>query len=631
MSILESIDSPADLKRVPVDQLPLLAEEIREQIISVTSAVGGHLSSNLGVVEITLALHYLLDTPKDKIVWDTSNQAYAHKLLTGRREHFHTLRQYGGLSGFCKREESIYDTFNAGHAGTGVSAAIGMAAARDLAEQHHKVVCVVGDGAMTSGMTLEAMQHVGGLQKDLLVILNDNQMSISRNVGSLSAYLNRTFTGEFVTHIREEAKHLLKAIPRVGDQLTRLAHRAEELAKGLVLPGVLFEELGFRYVGPIDGHNFEHLLPTLENVLKLKRPALLHVITKKGKGYEPAVKDAVWFHACSPFIRETGQPAKPSTKPSYTAVAIKTLCRLAREDRRIVAITAAMCEGTGLTAFQKEFPDRFHDVGIAEQHALTFAAGLATQGARPVVAMYSTFLQRAFDQVVHDVATQNLPVTILIDRGGLVAEDGTTHHGAFDYAYLRHVPNMVVMAPKDENELQHMVKTCLSYEGPASVRYSRGSAWGVPMDVAPKALPLGRAELLREGYDVAVVAIGITALPALEAAERLADEGISAAVVNARFVKPLDHALIAQVARQVKCLVTVEEGCRMGGFGSAVLEALSDQGIVHMPTRVLGLPDKYVEQGPQDLLRVQYGLTADGIYEEAKALYTMTVLGVERQ
>src|SRR2546426_241537 len=370
MSILESIDSPADLKRVPVDQLPLLAEEIREQIISVTSAVGGHLSSNLGVVEITLALHYLLDTPKDKIVWDTSNQAYAHKLLTGRREHFHTLRQYGGLSGFCKREESIYDTFNAGHAGTGVSAAIGMAAARDLAEQYHKVVCVVGDGAMTSGMTLEAMQHVGGLQKDLLVILNDNQMSISRNVGSLSAYLNRTFTGEFVTHIREEAKHLLKAIPRVGDQLTRLAHRAEELAKGLVLPGVLFEELGFRYVGPIDGHNFEHLLPTLENVLKLKRPALLHVITKKGKGYEPAVKDAVWFHACSPFIRETGQPAKPSTKPSYTAVAIKTLCRLAREDRRIVAITAAMCEGTGLTAFQKEFPDRFHDVGIAEQHAL---------------------------------------------------------------------------------------------------------------------------------------------------------------------------------------------------------------------------------------------------------------------
>src|SRR6266568_3971310 len=631
MSILKTMDSPADLKRVPVDQLPLLAEEIRERIIAVTSAVGGHLASNLGVVELTIALHYLMDTPKDKIVWDTSNQAYAHKLLTGRAEQFHTLRKYEGLSGFCKREESIYDTFNAGHAGTGVSAALGMAVARDLAEQHHKVVCVVGDGAMTSGMTLEAMQQVGGLQKDLLVILNDNQMSISRNVGSLSAYLNRTFTGEFVTHIREEAKHLLKAIPRVGDQLTRLAHRAEELAKGLVLPGVLFEELGFRYVGPIDGHNFEHLLPTLENVLKLKRPALLHVITKKGKGYEPAVKDAVWFHACSPFIRETGQPAKPSTKPSYTAVAIKTLCRLAREDRRLVAITAAMCEGTGLTAFQKEFPDRFHDVGIAEQHALTFAAGLATQGARPVVAMYSTFLQRAFDQVVHGVATQNLPVTILIDRGGLVAEDGTTHHGAFDYAYLRHVPNMVIMAPKDENELQHMVKTCVTYEGPAAVRYPRGSACGVDMDLYPSALPIGQGELLREGKDLALIAIGVTVQPAMRAAERLADEGISVAVVNARFVKPLDVYMIARVAKQVKCLLTVEEGCRMGGFGSAVLEALSDQGIVHMPTRVLGLPDKYIEQGPQDLLRVQYGLTADGMYEEAKALYTMTVLGVERQ
>ena len=630
MSLLKTIDSPADLKRVPVEQLPALAEEIREQIVSVTSAVGGHVASNLGVVELTVALHYLLNTPKDKIVWDTSNQAYTHKLLTGRREYFHTLRQYGGLSGFCKREESIYDTFNAGHAGTGVSAALGMAVARDLAEQHHKVVCVVGDGAMTSGMTLEAMQHVGGLQKDLLVILNDNQMSISRNVGSLSAYLNRTFTGEFVTHVKEEAKHLLKAIPRVGDQLTRLAHRAEELAKGLVLPGLLFEELGFRYVGPIDGHNFEHLLPTLENVLKLKGPMLLHVITKKGKGYKPAMKDPVWFHACPSFVRETGQPAKSSTKPSYTAVAVKTLCRLAREDRRIVAITAAMCEGTGLTAFAKEFPDRFHDVGIAEQHALTFAAGLATQGVRPVVAMYSTFLQRAFDQVVHDVATQNLPVTILIDRGGLVAEDGTTHHGAFDYAYLRHVPNMVVMAPKDENELQHMVKTCLSYEGPASVRYSRGSAWGVPMDPAPKALPIGKAELLREGYDVGVVAIGIMVIPALEAAERLADEGIAAAVINARFAKPLDHALIGQVARRVKCLVTVEEGCRLGGFGSAVLESLSDQGIVHMPTRVLGLPDKYIEQGPQALLRVQHGLTADGIYESAKALYTRTALGVER-
>ena len=631
MSLLQAINSPADLKRVPIHQLPALAEEIREQIIAVTAANGGHLASNLGVVELTLALHYLLKTPADKIVWDTSNQAYTHKLLTGRREAFHSLRQYGGLSGFCKREESVYDTFNAGHAGTGVSAAIGMAVARDLEELGHKVVCVVGDGAMTSGMTLEAMEHAGGLHKDLVVILNDNQMSISKNVGSLSSYLNRTFTGEFVTHFKAEAKHLIKAIPRVGDQISKMARRAEELAKGLILPGVLFEELGFRYVGPIDGHNFEHLLPTLQNVFKLKGPTLVHVITKKGMGYEPAMKDPVWFHACPAFIRETGQPAKKSSKPSYTAVAINTLCRLAREDKRIVAITAAMCEGTGLNAFANEFPDRFHDVGIAEQHALTFAAGLATQGVRPVVAMYSTFLQRAFDQVVHDVATQNLPVSIFIDRGGLVAEDGTTHHGAFDYAYLRHVPNMVVMAPKDENELQHMVKTCLSHEGPASVRYSRGSAWGVPMDAQPKALPIGQGELLREGNDVALVAVGITVLPALQAADRLAEEGISAAVVNARFVKPLDHALLARVAGRVKCLVTVEEGCRMGGFGSAVLESLSDHGIVNLPTKVSGLPDKYIEQGPQDLLRVQYGLTADGIYEEAKALLATVNMGVEER
>ncbi len=629
MPILQAINSPADLKRVPRQRLPVLAEEIREQIISVTATNGGHLASNLGVVELTLALHYLLETPMDKIVWDTSNQAYTHKLLTGRREEFPTLRQYGGLSGFCKREESVFDTFNAGHAGTGVSAAVGMAVARDLEEQGHKVVCVVGDGAMTSGMTLEAMEHAGGLHKDLVIILNDNQMSISKNVGSLSAYLNRTFTGEFVTRVRAETGHLLRSIPGIGGQIGKMAHRAEELAKGLILPGLLFEELGFRYVGPIDGHNFEHLLPTLENVLKLKGPTLLHVITKKGLGYEPAMNDPVWFHACPAFDRETGRPVKKGTIPSYTTVAVKTLCRLAREDRRIVAITAAMCEGTGLSAFEKEFPDRFHDVGIAEQHALTFAAGLATQGARPVVAMYSTFLQRAFDQVVHDVATQNLPVTICVDRGGLVAEDGTTHHGAFDFAYLRQVPNMVVMAPKDENELQHMIRTCLSHNGPAAVRYSRGSGWGVDLEPSPTVLPIGRGELLREGCDVALVAIGITVVPALRAAERLAEEDISVAVINARFVKPLDHALIGRVASQVKCLVTVEEGCRMGGFGSAVLESLSDQGIINLPTKVIGLPDHYIEQGPQDILRVQYGLTADGIYEEAKALLATATMGVE--
>jgi len=620
MSILKTIQGPADLKRLSTAQFPALCQEIREQIIGVVSNVGGHLASNLGVVELTVALHYLLETPKDKIVWDTSNQAYAHKLLTGRREQFHTLRQYGGLSGFCKREESVYDTFNAGHAGTGVSAAYGMVEAREQLGQKHKVVCVVGDGAMTAGMTLEGLHHAGGTGKDFVVILNDNQMSISKNVGAISSYLNRTFTGEFYTKMREETGQLLGKIPHIGMDMQKLARRAEELAKGAILPGLLFEELGFRYAGPIDGHNFEHLLPTLENVLKMKGPVLLHVITKKGLGYEPAVKNPVWFHACPPFVRETGVPAKKAARPSYTQIAIDSLVKLAREDKRIVAITAAMCEGTGLTAFEKEFPERLYDVGIAEQHAVTFAAGLAAQGMKPVVAMYSTFLQRAYDQVVHDVATQNLPVTFCIDRGGLVAEDGTTHHGAFDYAYLRHMPNMTVMAPKDENELQHMLKTCLSHDGPAAVRYPRGVSLGVKMDEKPKALPVGKAELLREGTDVAIMAIGVTVWQAVKAAEKLQEEGISAAVVNARFVKPLDRELIVGVAKRVRYVVTVEEGGKMGGFGSAVLEALSEAGAHDVATKVLGLPDWYIEQGPQDLLRERYGLTAEGIYTSVKEL-----------
>jgi 1-deoxy-D-xylulose-5-phosphate synthase len=620
MSILKHIHSPSDLKRLSPSQFPPLCQEIREQILGAVSSVGGHLASNLGVVELTVALHYLLDTPTDKIVWDTSNQAYAHKLLTGRRERFHTLRQYGGLSGFCKREESVYDTFNAGHAGTGVSAAFGMVEAREQLGHKHKVVCVVGDGAMTAGMTLEGLHHAGGLGRDFLVILNDNQMSISKNVGAISAYLSRTITGEFYGKVREETGQLLRKIPHIGPDMQKLARRAEELAKGAILPGLLFEELGFQYSGPIDGHNFEHLLPTLENVLKMKGPVLLHVITKKGLGYEPAMKNPVWFHACPPFVRETGAPAKKAARPSYTQFAMDTLVKLAREDKRVVAITAAMCEGTGLTAFEKEFPDRLYDVGIAEQHAVTFAGGLATQGLKPVVAMYSTFLQRAYDQVVHDVATQNLPVVFCIDRGGLVAEDGTTHHGAFDYAFLRHVPNMTVMAPKDENELQHMMKTALQHDGPISVRYPRGVSLGVKMDPAPTALPIGKGELLKDGTEVAIIAIGVSVWQAVQAAERLSQEGVSTAVVNARFAKPLDRALIVDLAKRVRYVVTVEEGCKMGGFGSAVLETLSDEGVSGVTTKVLGLPDWYIEQGPQDLLRERYGLTSEGIYQSVKEL-----------
>ena len=625
MSVLEMISRPADLKNLSPEQFPQICKEIREKIISVISNVGGHLASNLGVIELTVALHYLLDTPRDLIVWDTGNQAYAHKLLTGRQEQFHTIRQYGGLSGFCKREESEYDTFNAGHAGTGVSAAVGFVEAREQRKQSHKVVCVVGDGALTSGLTMEGLQHAGGLNRDLLVILNDNQMSISKNVGAISAYLNRTITGEFFDRVTEETKRVLGKMPHIGEQVQRLAGRAQELVKGLLLPGLLFEELGFRYVGPIDGHQFEHLLPTLENVLKLEGPTLLHVVTKKGLGYGPAMDDPVWFHASSPFDRDTGRPKRKSARPSYSSFAVNTLIQLAREDPRIVAVTAAMSEGTGLAAFKNVFPERLYDVGIAEQHAVTFAAGLAAQGMRPVIPIYSTFLQRAYDQVVHDVATQNLPVTLCIDRGGLVAEDGTTHHGAFDLAYLRHVPNMVVMAPKDENELQHMVKSCISYDRPAAVRYPRGSSLGVEMEPMPQVLPLGKGELLREGTDIALVAIGVTVHQAAAAAERLQQEGISAAVINARFVKPIDGDLIAAVAREVKCLLTVEESTAMGGFGSAVLELLSEKGIINLPTKCLGLPDWFIEQGPQDLLREKYGLTADGIYQRAKQLFTQVV------
>ena len=446
-------------------------------------------------------------------------------------------------------------------------------------------------------------------------------MSISRNVGAISAYLNRTFTGEFYTRFREETSQLLNTIPQIGEPVKRMAMRAEELAKGFLLPGLLFEELGFRYVGPIDGHNFDHLLPTLDNVLKLKGPTLMHVITKKGLGFEPAMNNPVWFHACSPFDGTTGQPIKKAGHPSYSSIAANTLIRQARNDKRVVVITAAMCEGTGMTDFQKAFPSRLIDVGIAEQHAVTYAAGLAAENMRPVICMYSTFLQRAYDQVVHDVATQNLPVTFCIDRGGLVAEDGTTHHGAFDFAYLRHMPNMVVMAPKDENELQHMVQTGLVHDGPTAVRYPRGSSLGVPLDPEPIPLEIGQGELLVEGRDVAILAIGVTVSEAMKAAEQLKEDGVSVAVINARFVKPLDKDLIREVAKNVKCLVTVEEGCRMGGFGSAVLEFLSEEECWDLPTKVIGLPDWYIEQGPQDLLRQKYGLTADGIYDQTKALY----------
>jgi len=619
MSLLNSIEGPQDLKRLSPEELPVLAEEIRERIIEVVSRNGGHLSSNLGVVELTIALHYIFDAPRDKIVWDVGHQSYTHKLLTGRRKRFHTLREFEGIGGFPRRDESPYDSFGTGHSSTSISSALGMIEARDRMGEDFKVIAVIGDGAMNSGLAFEGLNQAGHLKKDLIVILNDNEFSISPNVGALASYLSRIMTGELYTRIRMETESFLKNIPRFGQTMLKVAKKAEESFKGLIVPGILFEELGFEYVGPIDGHSFDVLLETLSNVKRLRWPTLIHVVTKKGKGYPPAEENPSAFHGTPPFEIKTGK-AKKGHLLTYSEVFGSTMIRLAKGDKKIIAITAAMPEGTGLDRFAKEYPDRFYDVGIAESHGVTFAAGLATQGFHPVVAIYSTFLQRAYDQILHDVCIQGLPVTFALDRAGIVGDDGPTHNGLFDFAYLRHIPNMVVMAPKDENELQHMIKTSTIYQGPSSIRYPRGSVAGVPLDDGLKILEIGIAEYLREGEDVIVIAIGSMVIPALEAAQRLAVEGISVGVVNARFVKPLDRELIGNLARRVKRIVTVEEHVLDGGFGSAVLEFLSTLNIEGLMVRRIGIPDNFIEQGPQSYLRRKYGLDSEGIERIIKSL-----------
>jgi 1-deoxy-D-xylulose-5-phosphate synthase len=619
MRLLDGINSPEDLKKLPRTELPRLAEEIREEIIRVTSLNGGHLATNLGIVELTLALHAVFDAPKDKIVWDTGNQVYAHKLLTGRRDQFHTIRKFGGLSGFTRREESPYDTFNAGHAGTSISAALGMVEARARFGGNDKVIAVIGDGAMTAGLVYEGLNQAGASKKDFIVILNDNEMSISKNVGAISAYLSRIITGQFYTKVKEETKHLLKTIPRIGGPMIKAAHKVEESAKGFIGPGLLFEEMGFQYIGPIDGNRFDHLFPTLENIKRLKGPILVHVITKKGKGYEPAERNPVTLHAASPFRVDTGEPRKTARFPTYTQVFASTLIKLAKRDRQIVAITAAMPEGTGLSLFANEFPDRCYDVGIAEPHAVTFAAGLAASGLRPVVAIYSTFMQRAYDQIVHDVCIQNLPVVLCLDRAGLVGEDGHTHHGIFDIGFLRILPNLVVMAPKDENELQHMVHTAFRHDGPTAIRYPRGEGIGVEMDPRLLRLPIGKAELLRNGTDLAILALGHGVYPSLAAARELEREGISAAVVNARFVKPIDRDMIIHLAQKTRRLVTVEEHVLQGGFGTAVLEVLEEEGLAGVEVKRIGLPDQFIEHGGIGILRERYGFTPETLHRDIQS------------
>ncbi|HHI97280.1 MAG TPA: 1-deoxy-D-xylulose-5-phosphate synthase [Thermodesulfatator atlanticus] len=610
--LLEKIDSPKDLKKLRLSQLEKLAEELRRVIVETVAETGGHLAPNLGVVELTIALHYVFDSPKDKIVWDVGHQAYAHKLLTGRRDRFHTLRQYGGIAGFPKRSESPHDIVDVGHSSTSISAALGLVTAQDLLGEKGKVVVVIGDGSMTAGLAFEGLNNAGHLKKDLIVILNDNEMSISPNVGALSSFLSRKLTGPLARRFKRELESLVSHLPG-GEHLVTAIKKSEDAIKCLLTPGMLFEALGFRYVGPIPGHNVDILIKTLKNVKALEGPTLVHVLTKKGKGYPPAEQEPERFHGLGPFDVKTGKPKPGKPKPpSYTSVFSKVMLRLAEEEPRLVAITAAMPTGTGLKAFGERFPDRFFDVGIAEQHAVTFAAGLAIGGMIPVCAIYSTFLQRAYDQIIHDVALMDLHVVFAIDRGGIVGEDGPTHQGQFDLSYLRIIPNMVVMAPKDENELQHMLYTAVRHQGPVAVRYPRGAGVGVSLDWELKELPIGQGELLREGTDVLFLAIGNMVYPALKAAHLLEKEGLSAAVVNARFVKPLDRDLILNLARRIKKVVTVEENVLQGGFGAAVLELLAQEGL-NIPVKMIGLPDKFIEHGAPDLLREKYGLTPEKI------------------
>lgn len=625
--ILNTINQPEDLRKLSPEELAQLATEIRETIIETVSRNGGHLAPSLGVVELTIALHVAFETPKDKIVWDVGHQAYAHKLLTGRRDRFHTLRQHNGISGFPKREESAFDHFDVGHASTSISAALGMISARDIKGEDFRVIAVIGDGSISAGLAFEGLNQAGHLKKNLIVVLNDNEMSISPNVGALSAYLNRLMTGNFYTRLRRETKHFLQGIPKVGDSMFHFAKRAEESIKGLMVPGTFFEELGFQYVGPIDGHRVDHLLETFDNVKDFTWPVLVHVVTKKGKGCDYAECDPSQYHGTPPFDRETGKPlGKKGRILSYTEVFGQTMLKLAEDNDRLVAISAAMSDGTGLDRFQSQYPDRFFDVGIAESHGITFACGLAAEGLHPVAAIYSTFTQRAYDQVMHDLCLQNLPVTLALDRAGIVGEDGPTHHGTFDLAYLRHLPNMIVMAPKDENELQHMIKTAVEHQGPSAVRYPRGTGFGVPMDQEAINLEIGRSELLRDGDDIVIVAVGAVVYPSLEAADRLKAAGVSAAVVNARFVKPLDTERIVALAKLTGKVVTVEEHALQGGFGSAVLECLEEHKVYGIKTLRIGVPDRFIEHGAQAILRKKYGLDADGIFKSLKEFFESTRL-----
>lgn len=603
-NLLDRIQSPVDIRGLSLDDLNELAQDIRDKIVHTVSRTGGHLAPSLGVVELTIALHYIFDTPKDKIIWDVGHQSYAHKLLTGRQAQFATLRQYKGMSGFPKVKESEYDSFETGHSSTSISAATGITLGKLLKGDNQRAIAVIGDGSMTAGMAFEALNHAGHLDKDLIVILNDNEMSISPNVGAMSSFLSRKLTGKTMSRVKNHLVEKL-GISDVGENILNILRKSEESFKSFFTPGMLFEAFKFNYIGPIDGHNIEDLLETLEIVRDTSQgPMLIHVLTKKGKGYEPAEKNPDIFHGIGPFDILSGKPHTSKGPITYTKVFGNTISKLARKDERIVAISAAMVSGTGLSGFAEEFPERFFDVGIAEQHALTFAAGLASEGLRPVVAIYSTFYQRALDQIIHDICIPNLPVTLAIDRAGVVGDDGPTHHGTFDISFLSFIPNMVIMAPKDEEELQHMLYTSIEYNGPSAVRYPRGAGEDRPMEESGEMtlLPIGKGELLLEGDDILLLPVGNRVYPALDAAKELQELGISAAVINPRFIKPLDGDLIEKWASHTGKVITIEDNSKAGGFGSSVLELLSSRDIANVHTQILGYPDNFIEHGPQKTL-----------------------------
>ena len=618
--LLDKINTPLDLRKLDREQLPQVAEEIRRTIIDTVSKIGGHFGGNLGIVELTLALHYVYETPRDQIVFDTGHQSYPHKLITGRRETFDTIRQHNGISGFCKREESEYDVFNAGHASTSISAALGIAVARDFRKEDYRVVAIIGDGALSGGLALEGLNQAGHLKRKLLIVLNDNDMSISTNVGAMSGYLNSIIKGQRYNQVKDLAKGVIDRLPLIGGKLHGMASDMEQLLKHMVVPGTLFEELGFKYLGPFDGHDLNHLIDLFEENKDYDGPLLIHVITKKGKGYVPAEDKPIWSHGVTPFDIPSGEVKKSDkpAPPSYTAVFADTLTWLAQRDPKIVAITAAMPEGTGLDKFAKVYPDRMFDVGIAEEHAVTFSGGMATQGMKPIAAIYSTFLQRAFDQVFHDVTIMDLPVVFALDRGGIAGADGPTHHGIYDMAYLRIFPNMICMAPKDENELRHMLKTAFETGHPTSLRYPRGNGAGVALDAELKTLPIGKGEVMREGNAAVIFAIGNEVWPSMQAADILAREGINITVINARFIKPIDDDLVKRFCTPNSRVITVEEGSLAGGFGSAVMERVADLGIENVLFHRIGIPDEYVHHGAQDVLRAQYDLHPEGIAKRVR-------------